>query len=227
MFSRFAAVAFAAALLLPAAAAADTYTSANFSGGAFGGGANVKAPFSGAGFFPGMSFSGNFVFDNDLVPGGGSGFVNVPFASFPDIGDIPAGDAFTFNFGPLTFTLADASEGAAPAIQYNNGQFNGFFYVSDFAWQNAWYQLAIQGGIISVMALDGVAGPGAPHGNPVCCSSYINGYLNIGNTALTGQEPYTPPTAPIPEPGTWALMLVGFMGAGWAVRRGRRSLALA
>ena len=219
MFSRFASVAFAAALLLPAAAQADTYTSANFSGGAFGGGANVKAPFSGAGFFPGMSFSGNFVFDNELVPGGGSGFVNVPFASFPDIGDIPAGDAFTFNFGPLTFTLADANAGSNPAIQYNNGQFNGFAYVSDFAWQNAWYQLAIQGGIISVLALD------AQGGNPICCSSYINGYVNIGDRSLTGQTPYTPPTAPIPEPGTWALMLIGFLGAGYALRCGRRSLA--
>jgi hypothetical protein len=32
--------------------------------------------------------------------------------------------------------------------------------------------------------------------------------------------------APVPEPATWALMLLGFGGIGFAMRRGRRNLAL-
>ncbi|WP_374660136.1 PEP-CTERM sorting domain-containing protein [Phenylobacterium sp.] len=219
MFRILAPVALAAALVLPAAAQADTYTSANFSAGAFGGGANVSAPFLGVDIYPGASFSGNLVFDNDLVPAAGSGFVNVFYSDFPDIGAIPAGDAFTLNFGSKTFTLADANPGSA-AIQYNNGKFNGFFYVSDFLWSGAWYQLNIQGGSLSVYALDGQK-------NPILGKSYVNGYVNIGNTGLTNQQPYGIPSAGVPEPGTWAMMLIGFFGAGFAVRRGRRALVLA
>ena len=132
---------------------------------------------------------------------------------------IPAGDAFTLNFGSKTFTLADANPGSA-AIQYNNGKFNGFFYVSDFLWSGAWYQLNIQGGSLSVYALDGQK-------NPILGKSYVNGYVNIGNTGLTNQQPYDIPSAGVPEPGTWAMMLIGFFGAGFAVRRGRRALVLA
>jgi hypothetical protein len=34
------------------------------------------------------------------------------------------------------------------------------------------------------------------------------------------------PTAPIPEPATWAMMLIGFAGIGWQLRRTRRTGAI-
>ena len=191
-------------------AQADTYTKANFSAGIFGGNANVQSPFSGNGFFQGQTFTGSFVYDNELVPAGGTGFVNVGVASFPDIAVIPALDLFTFNFGPLVFSAADADE--PMAIQYNNGNFNGFFYVNNFAFQGGDYQLVISGGSLSVRLL----AAGIPTGN-----SLVNGYVNIGNTAVTGKTVFVPPVVgqAVPEPGTWAMMVAGFGIAGAAMRR--------
>src|SRR5690606_20598140 len=108
--------------LIAAPALADSYTKADFSAGISGGDANLKIPLRGP-FSPNQTFTGSFVYDNDLVPSPRSGYANVGFASFPDIADIPPATAFTLNFGPYTFTLADDP---AAAIQYNNDKFSGF-----------------------------------------------------------------------------------------------------
>jgi hypothetical protein len=189
---------------------ADTYTKADFSAGIFGGGANVSPPFSGNGFFAGQTFTGNFVYDNNLIPAGGTGFVNVLASSFPDIANIPAADLFTFNFGPLTMTAADADEPFA--IQYNNGNFNGFSYVNNFAFQGGNYQLTISGGSLSVLELTS----GIPSGR-----SLVNGFVNIGNSAVTNATPFVPVvnTPAVPEPSTWLMMLAGFGIVGGAMRR--------
>jgi len=212
-------------------AAADTYIKANFSGGIFGGGANVKAPFSGNGFTQGQTFTGSFVFDNALVPAGGSGFVNVFQQSFPDIANIPAADAFTFNFGPYTLAASDNIDALLPlGIQYNNGHFNGFVFISDFLFQGNYYQLNLSGGSLSVNALDGVPNPYDQHGYPTG-SSLINGYINIGDVSLTSLTPYTPITPPpppvVPEPASWLMMLAGFALTGARMRSRRRILRAA
>jgi hypothetical protein len=185
-------------LVLASSGLADTYHSADFSGGIFGGNANVKAPFLGYGFAPGGPASGSFVYDDQLIPAPGSGFVNVLFSSFPAIGKIPAATAFTINLGttPLTFTLADDSSGI-PAIQYNNGHFNGFFFQVDFLFQGSNpspqpYQFDCQGGTWSIHA-------------PGSFSNLVSGYINIGDGNLTNIRPYTPPAAPIPG----SLLLLG------------------
>lgn len=202
-------IALAMATAATTPALADTYTKANFSGGTFGGGANVKAPFSGNGFFAGQTFTGSFVYDNVLVPAAGSGFVNVFPSSFPDIANIPAASQFTFNFGPLVFTPTGSD---LFGIQYNNGKFNGFAYINSFSFQGGSYQLNIQGGSLSVYEIVG----GQPTFN-----SLVNGYINIGDTALTGRTAFVPVSqnAAVPEPATWALMLIGFGGIGVAMRR--------
>ena len=38
---------------------------------------------------------------------------------------------------------------------------------------------------------------------------------------------FTPNQAPVPEPATWAMMLFGFAGIGWQLRRTRRTGAIA
>lgn len=215
---RIAGLALSCALLAPGLAAADTYTLANFSAGIFGGGANVKSPFSGAGgFSPGQTFTGSFVYDNSRLPGNTGLVTNVGFASFPDIAQIPPATAFQLNFGSLTFDLGDAADPAA--IQYGKtGAFNGFFYTSNFAFGGGNYQLQIQGGSLQVVELiNGFPG----------FQGLINGYVNIGNANVAGGTPYTPPAVGgpggpgVPEPATWAMLIMGFGGVGAVMRRRR------
>lgn len=222
----------AAALAFAAAPAlADTYTQADFSGHISPGNANVKPPFAGNGFTQGDPISGHFVYDDQLVPSSGSGFVNVPMTAFPDIANIPDVDAFSLTIDSLTLTAGDNLTSNGPVmIQYNNGQFQGFVFTGDFAFQNVFYQLQIQGSAISVLNLDGVPNASDPHGFPVCCSSLLNGSLFTGNGNLTGATPYTPASGPqpgVPEPSTWSLLLLGFAVLGGALRRGRPALTRA
>jgi hypothetical protein len=211
----------APALVAPTLARADTYTLATFSGAINPGGANVKAPFSGNGFTQGDAISGHFVFDDNLVPGGGTGFQNVAQSSFPDIADIANADAFSFTMDSVMFTAGDNLTTEGPLmIQYNNGVFHGFVFTGDFQFQNVFYQLQIQGTSISVLNLDHIPNAFDPNGFPVCCSSLINAHLN----GITGETPFTP-TPPggggVPEPASWALMLLGFAGLGATLRAAR------
>jgi hypothetical protein len=133
--SRLAGLALGLSVIVPVGANADVYYTANFTMGVFGGSANSRAPFSSV-IPQGSTYTGSLVFDQTLVPGGGSGLVNVFFSSFPDIGRIPPATALNMPLGSLPpFTLASATEGNA-AIQYNNGAFNGLFYISDFTYTN-------------------------------------------------------------------------------------------
>ncbi len=220
IFRRFAPLVVAALVAAPAAAMADTYTSANFSGAFNSGGANVKAPFSGAGFTQGQSFSGSFVYDNNLVPAG-PGVTNIFYQNFPDT--LPDASAFSLSFGTLNFTLADHVDSLiAPSIQYKNGQFNGFIFIADFLFQNSWYQLNMNGPTATVKLLDGIPNQYDPHGYTTG-GNLINAHLNIGDTNLSGQTPFTPGGGAVPEPSTWAMMIVGFLGVGFMLRRSRRS----
>jgi hypothetical protein len=209
-------IALGLALAAPAVAAADTYSLASFSGAINGGNANVKAPFSGNGFTQSMPFSGSFVFDNSLIPGPASGFVNVFDQSFPDIALIPGALQFTLNFGPLTFTEADNDNSQIPfGIQYNNGHFNGFEFVTDFTFQSNPYQLRIDGSVLHVVAIVG--------GFPTF-TNLINAHINVGDAALTGVTPFIPPGpggGGVPEPAAWALLIAGFGGVGAMLRRRR------
>jgi hypothetical protein len=174
---------------------ADTYHTADFSGGIFGGDANVQAPFRGNGFEPMGPVSGNFVFDDQLIPAG-SGFVNVFFSTFPASGIISAATKFTIRLGttPLTFTLAEAMNGSG-AIQYNNGHFNGFFYQTDFLFQGNQYRLDIQGGVWNIQQLIN---------NVPSFHNLVSGYINIGDNNLTNLHPFVPSVI-VPE--IWLLLL--------------------
>jgi hypothetical protein len=191
-------------------ASADTYKSADFSGQIAGGNANVQPPFTSV-LTQGESFSGSLVFDESLIPPSGSGFVNVFFSDFPDIGKIPAATALTFTLGGLpAFDLADAVTPPfgtqEAAIQYNNGNFNGLFYISDFTFEGAPYELSIQGGSLSIVPII--------NGNPTF-SSLVNGSLNF---SLTNEQPFTPVAGVVPGPATWTELLAGFVVLGTVLR---------
>jgi hypothetical protein len=186
------------------AAGAAPYTSANFSGGIFGG-PNVSAPFTSV-VFPGETFTGTFVYDNNLIPASGTGFKNVLLSSFPDV--VPS---FTFNVGGGSFTVDDPNA----AIQYNNGHFNGFSVNDDFSFAGNNYVLQIYGGIIAVRLASDPVG-----------QSFLNGYINIGDNNVTGQTPFIPQVGAVPEPSTWAMMILGFAGVGFMAYRRRNTNAI-
>lgn len=50
--------------------------------------------------------------------------------------------------------------------------------------------------------------------------------ISRGNGAYGGNLTFTP-LAAVPEPGTWAMMLLGFAGIGWQLRRKRSNAGLA
>jgi len=193
--------------LLPAVAFADTYHTANFSG-QLGSLPNVKLPFAGNGFNPGGAVTGSFVYDDYLIPSSGTGFVNVFFSSFPDIAQIPSTTAFDLSLGGLTFGLGDADTPMfgiqEAAIQYNNGAFNGFFYISDFMFQGNPYELRLQGGTLAIYPIIG--------GFPQLGSRKVGGNLNTGNGNLSGISVYTPGPTPVPEPATIFLLGSGLAG---------------
>lgn len=195
-------------LLFATPAHAASYVKADFSSGVFGGNPNVRDPLRDP-FFPGDTFTGSFVYDQDLIPAAGSGFVNVFFNSYADITSIPAADAFKFNFGPYVFTLADDP---TAMVQYNNGAFNGFFFNTIFTLEGVNYLFKMNGGTITVNST------ADPFGQP-----FLNGYTNIGNQALANATPYTiaSPGA-VPEPATWAMMLLGLGFVGGVLRTRRR-----
>jgi hypothetical protein len=183
--------------LLPAAAFADTYHIATFSGN-LGSTPNIKSPFAGNGFNANDPFTGSFVFDDNLIPASGSGFVNIFFSNFPDIALIPPSTAFTLSLGGLTFDLSNALSPFPgfrdAAIQYHNGAFNGFFYVSDFTFLGNPFELRLEGGVLAIVPIVG--------GFPQISNHRVNARLDLN---LTNVTVFTP-QAQTPEPATGALL---------------------
>lgn len=204
-----------AGLLAASPALADTYTSAAFTGQIAGGSANVRSPFTNF-LTQGQALSGTFIFDNALIPAAGTGFVNVNQASFPDVADFSSASLFTFNLGSLVLTRDDVVAGANLLIQYNNGVFNGFATRLGFQYLGLDYALDIQGRTFTVYrSTNGVLNRTV---------RYVNGTLNTG---LTNQVPVVPGVPGIPEPESWALLILGFGMVGAALRRRRQSIAFA
>ena len=168
-----------------------------------------NTPFGGI-TWRGPNISGSFIFDAALIPP--TGLVNVP---------LPDGleeDAFNLVMGDMTspapflFSAAMALPTTVAQVQYNNGAFRGFAYFSQFVFDNATYQLDIQGGIWTIY--------GAPNGVRDLTKKAASGSIDF---QLQNVRPYVTDVVVTPEPGSLALVATGLLGIGGIVRRRRRS----
>jgi len=156
---------------------------------------------------PSATYTGSLIFDADSIPG--SGTTNVAFASNSGLSNA---QLLSFTVGSLSFNLGDnLNTERAASIQYKNGQFNGIVFLSDFQSGGVTYRFRSEGNTFSIKS-------GA--------TSLVTGKINN----LTNVMPYVAPvTSVVPEPVTWAMMLIGFgmMGASLRYRRRSTKAALA
>lgn len=199
--------------ITPSALATSVYNSANFSGGLFSVVSTFKTNLSAAGYDSSTfncsscanptPVTGQLIFDSSL-PIMPTGFDNV--FSIGAITNVASADIFGINIGGIGLHFGDTGIQGGPAIQYNNGVFNGFFFVDDFSSPNDTpLELSIQGGTFSLYRISDFA-------------NLFTGFINIGANGLTNVQEFTP-ASNVPEPETYAMMLIGLCMMGIIVLR--------
>jgi hypothetical protein len=208
------AVAIACTCVAAVAAADPVYMSADFSGGLNSVTSSMKIRLAEVGYDPllfncstcadATPVTGHVIFDSSM-PVPSTGVVNV-FS----IGAIPSVSAdliFELNIDGLSFHFGDTGIQGGPAIQYSNGNFNGFFFAEDFSSPNQIsLRLNVQGPSFSLIRLSDRA---------ILFSGRISG-------GLANLEPFDPANQGLlPEPTTVALLAAGLTGL--ALRRRKRT----
>jgi hypothetical protein len=187
----------------PGAFATPTYESADFSGGLYSVVSTFKTALSAAGYNSSMfncyncanptSVTGQFIFDASL-PISPSGYNNVfSIGAIPKVADA---SIFDITIGGINLQFGDSGIQGGPAVQYNNGVYNGLFFVDDLNSPNGTpLEFSLQGGTLSLYRRTDY-------------QNLFTGFLNIGANGLTNVQNFTPPPA-VPEPETYAMLLAG------------------
>jgi hypothetical protein len=169
-----------------------------------------NTPFGGL-TWRGPNISGSFIFDAALIPA--SGLVNVPLpvGQDEDALHLVMGDMTTP--APFIFTAAMSLPTTVAQVQYNNGAFRGFAYFSQFVFENATYQLDVQGGTWTIY--------GAPNGVRDLTKRAAAGSIDF---QLANIRPYvSDEVITTPEPGSLALVATGLLAIGGVARHRRRT----
>jgi hypothetical protein len=162
----------------PFIARADVYETAYFSAQF----SNISGSLASIGLSGSDGISGNFVFDEQMIPPAGSGMEGIPFSSIPNVGSISDSTAFQMELGGLTFNLNNFVAGTG-AIAYDNGQFAGFDVQIDFFSQGSEYQFIEQGNIFEIELLAN----GQPTGDIV-----VSGSIGFSPASLFDVQPFDP-----------------------------------
>ncbi len=201
--------------IAPCAYADPVYKSADFSGGLFSVVNLYKTRLTAAGYDSSLfdcyncanptTVDGHVIFDSSL-PIAPSGVVNV--ASIGAIANVANTSIFEMNIGGISLHFGDAGILGGPAIQYSNGVFNGFFFVDDFLSPNGTgLELNVQGGVFNLYRTSDN-------------KDLLTGFINVGANGLTNIQSFTPA---VPEPETYAMMLLGLSLVGAIARRKKQA----
>lgn len=114
---------------------------------------------------------------------------------------------FTFatpaGFNQVSLDISSILSSATTDINFSSVTFNGVNYNTVLTGMQEFRNLLMQSlrtdGSLNTIVVTGTTG---------------------GNAAFSGNLSFT--QGAVPEPGTWGLMLLGFAGAGWSLRRNRR-----
>ena len=166
--------------------------------------------------------------NNIAAPGS---FTISPFSSTPAAGTNLTGTASLFSTTAWTSGFLDSYLGISASPANGIGAYAAGLAMQPGATGFWVYQANL--GTNTLLGTSGVGGPSQDNylmllGQSVPVGSYIVGFLaqsnangtGYGATANSGAILVTNP--PVPEPATWAMMLMGFGGIGMAMRRSRR-----
>jgi len=200
-----------------AAWASPVFVSADFTGGLNSVTSSMKTRLGEVGFDAALfncatcadptSVSGHVIYDSS-IPVPSVGTVNV--FSIAPISAIPDRLIFEIDIDGISAGLGDTGILGGPAIQYKDGNFNGFFFAENFSSPNGTtLKLNLQGPSFDLRRVSD---------NAVLFSGRIN--------ALTNPQPFDPATflqATAPEPGSVALFGIALAGLAFRRRNAVRS----
>jgi PEP-CTERM motif len=129
-----------------------------------------------------------------------------------------------FGSGALTTTIDFGAFGGAADLDITSVVINGVIFATETL-RDLDGNVCLIEGVGTCGATETFASSNVPITSGVLNTIRVTG-LSRGLGSYGGSLTFSP-TAPVPEPATWGMMLIGFAGIGWQLRRTRRTGAIA